>query len=73
MNNGHVKGKANLYSFKVGDLEMQSNLYHRSLTLIELATLVICNICGIGLLSLPHSIASGTLFADGLYCLVQVL
>ncbi|EKS8360942.1 endospore germination permease [Bacillus cereus] len=65
IHNGHVKGKANLYSFKVGDLEMQSNLYHRSLTLIELAALVICNICGIGLLSLPHSIASGTLFADG--------
>ncbi|HEB2440917.1 spore gernimation protein GerLB [Bacillus thuringiensis] len=65
MHNVHGKGKDNLYSFKVGDLEMQSNPYHRSLTLIELATLVICNICGIGLLSLPNTIASGTLFADG--------
>ncbi|GLV66316.1 germination protein GerLB [Bacillus mycoides] len=44
---------------------MRSNPYHRSLTLIELAFLVICNICGIGLLSLPNTIASGTLFADG--------
>ncbi|MGE6365211.1 GerAB/ArcD/ProY family transporter [Bacillus paramycoides] len=44
---------------------MNSNPYHRSLTLIELATLVICNICGIGLLSLPNAIASTTLFSDG--------
>lgn len=51
--------------FKVGGLEMRSNPFHRSLTLIELAILVICNICGIGLLSLPNTIANGTLFADG--------
>ncbi|MCU5556953.1 spore germination protein [Bacillus cereus] len=44
---------------------MRSNPYHRSLTSIELASLVICNICGIGLLSLPNTIANGTLFADG--------
>ncbi|MGF9955285.1 endospore germination permease (plasmid) [Bacillus mycoides] len=44
---------------------MNSDPYRRSLTLIELATLVICNICGIGLLSLPNAIASTTLFSDG--------
>ncbi|MED0960485.1 endospore germination permease [Bacillus paramycoides] len=61
----YVKGKANLNSFKVGDLDMNSNPYHRSLTLVELAILVISNICGIGLLSLPNTIASTTLFSDG--------
>ncbi|MED3467183.1 endospore germination permease [Bacillus thuringiensis] len=44
---------------------MNSDPYHRSLTLRELATFVICNICGIGLLSLPNAIASTTLFSDG--------
>ncbi|MDA1644602.1 GerAB/ArcD/ProY family transporter [Bacillus paranthracis] len=60
-----VKGKANLYSFKVGEPKMNSNPYHRSLTLIELTILVISNICGIGLLSLSNAIASTTLFSDG--------
>ncbi len=60
-----VKGKANLYSFKVGEPKMNSNPYHRSLTLIELTILVISNICGIGLLSLSNAIASTTLFPDG--------
>lgn len=55
----------NLYSLKVGELDLNSNPYHRSLTLIELATLVFCNICGMGLLSLPNAIASTTLFSDG--------
>ncbi|KAB2441365.1 GerAB/ArcD/ProY family transporter [Bacillus luti] len=65
MDDIYVKGKANLYSFKVGELDMNSNPYHRSLTLIELTILVISNICGIGLLSLPNAIASTTLFSDG--------
>lgn len=59
------KEKLTYILFKVGDLKMRSNPYHRSLTSIELAILVICNICGIGLLSLPNTIANGTLFADG--------